>query len=233
MTETTDWRGRLRNAVRSKWGHVAWSLIGLPMACLIASTTSFTLVHVVGVFGPSFVVSLLQLVCAYREQPCPFDAKVNEEASRLIRDNVVAAVILLFLVGAAIQAFGEGIDGLLAKQDSTLRALIVLYPWLGLIRAMLATHWTKKSVEKNAAPVVGAVEVDAWASTSHESVLVDGLEGCYNTAAGDDGGRSSERRTSAAEEFSVNSARDRRLMVAGVVIGVLSRRLIARRLRRN
>jgi hypothetical protein len=203
------------------------------MACLIASTTSFTLVHVVGVFGPSFVVSLLQLVCAYREQPCPFDAKVNEEASRLIRDNVVAAVILLFLVGAAIQAFGEGIDGLLGKQDSTLRALIVLYPWLGLIRAMLATHWTKKSVEKNAAPVVGAVEVDAWASTSHESVLVDGLEGCYNTAAGDDGGRSSERRTSAAEEFSVNSARDRRLMVAGVVIGVLSRRLIARRLRRN
>ena len=148
MTETTDWRGRLRNAVRSKWGHVAWSLIGLPMACLIASTTSFTLVHVVGVFGPSFVVSLLQLVCAYREQPCPFDAKVNEEASRLIRDNVVAAVILLFMVGAAIQAFGEGIDGLLGKQDSTLRALIVLYPWRGLICATLATHRTKKDAKK-------------------------------------------------------------------------------------
>ena len=117
--------------------------------------------------------------------------------------------------------------------DGALGSLIVLYPWLGLIRAILATHWTKKSVEKNAAPVVGAVEVDAWASTSHESVLVDGLDGCYNTAAGDDGGRSSERRTSAAEEFSVNSARDRWLLAAGVVIGVLSRRLIARRLRRN
>ena len=99
-------------------------------------------------FGPSFVVSLLQLVCAYREQPCPFDAKVNEEASRLIRDNVVAAVILLFLVGAAIQAFGEGIDGLLGKQDSTLRALIVLNPWRGLICATLATHRTKKDAKK-------------------------------------------------------------------------------------
>ena len=81
--------------------------------------------------------------------------------------------------------------------------------------------------------VADAVDMGARPAVSHESVLVDGLEGCYNTAAGDDGGRSSERRTSAAEEFSVNSARDRRLMVAGVVIGVLSRRLIARRLRRN
>ena len=74
-----------------------------------------------------------------------------------------------------------------------------------------------------------AVDTGARPAVSHESVLVDGLEGCYNTAAGDDGGR----RTSAAEEFSVNSARDRWLLAAGVVIGVLSRRLIARRLRRN
>lgn len=233
MTKTIN-RGRcMKDAIVDKGCYVALAAFGLLLMWVLPKTNTVTSVIAVFCFTPLVFVSLWHFASAIGNRPWSLDAKINDDASKLVRDNVVAVMVFIVVAGVAIKIAGNEISALFNKMDGALGSLIVLYPWLGLIRAILATHWTKKSVEKNAAPVVGAVEVDAWASTSHESVLVDGLEGCYNTAAGDDGGRSSERRTSAAEEFSVNSARDRWLLAAGVVIGVLSRRLIARRLRRN
>jgi len=223
----------MKDAIVDNGCYVALAALGLLLMWGLPKTNTVTSVSAVFCFTPLVVVSLWHFASAIGNRPWSLDAKINDDASKLVRDNVVAVMVLIVVVGVAIKIAGNEIGALFNEMDGALGSLIVLYPWLGLIRAILATHWTKKSVEKNAAPVVGAVEVDAWASTSHESVLVDGLEGCYHTAAGDDGGRSSERCTSAAEEFSVNSARVPRLLAAGVVIGVLSRRLIARRLCRN
>ena len=78
MTKTTDQRGRLNRAIRSKRGHFVWLSVGLLMVPLIVSLTKLTLFQMVGVFGPSFIVALLQIFFSHSKRPCLFAVQGNE-----------------------------------------------------------------------------------------------------------------------------------------------------------
>lgn len=234
MTKTTNRRDRLNRAIRSKRGHFVWLFLGLLMVWLMVPLAGFTSVQMVGVFGPSFIVSLLQIFCAYPKRRCPFDLKVNEEASSLVRDHIVAPVILLVLVGTTTWAFGEGLDGLLGEQDSTLRGLVVIYPWFGLIRATLAVCQTKKSAEKAGAPVVNAADASTLAAaTTPVPVAAFGSEGHSHVIVMAERSRAGEEGADAAKRLLTDSAQERRSLPTAVVIGAVSCVLIVRYLRRR
>jgi len=234
MTKTIDRRGRLNRAIRSKLGHLAWLSVGLPMVCLMVPLAGFTLVQMVGVFGPSFIVSFLQIAKTCFKFPCPFEVKVSEEASSLVRDHVVAPVILLVLVGTATCVFGEGLDGLLGEQDSTLRGLVVVYPWFGLIRATLAVRLVKKSAEKAGAPVVNAADASTLAAaTTPVPVAACGSEDHSDVTVMAERSRAGEEGADAAKRLLVKNAQKQRSLPTAVVIGTVSCVLIVRYLRRR
>ena len=234
MTKTTDQRGRLNRAIRSKRGHFVWLSVGLLMVPLIVSLTKLTLFQMVGVFGPSFIVSLLQIFCAYSKRPCLFDLKVNEEARKFVSDHIVAPMILLFLVGGATLVCSEGMNKLLGGQEGTLQGLIVVYPWLALIRAALAVLQTKKSAEKAGAPVVNAADTSApAAATNPVPVAACGSEGNSDVIVMAERSRAGEEGADAAKRLLVKNAQEQRSLPTAVVIGAVSCVLVVRYLRRR
>ena len=234
MTKTTDRRGRLNRAIRSKWGHLAWLSVGLLMVSLIVPLAKLTLFQMVGVFGPSFIVSLLQIFCAYSKRPCPFDLKVNEEASKFVSDHIVAPMILLFLVGAATLVCSEGMNKLLGGQEGTLRGLIAVYPWLALIRAALAVLRTKKSAQKAGTPLVNAADASIpAAATTPVPVAACGREGRSDVTVMAERSRAGEEGAGAVKRLLVKNTQERRSLPTAVVIGAVSCVLIVRYLRRR
>ena len=234
MTKTTNRRDRLNRAIRSERGHFVWLSVGLPMVCLMVPLAGFTLVQMVGVFGPSFIVSLLQIFCAYSKRPCLFDLKVNEEAGKFVGDHIVAPMILFFLVGAATLVCSEGMNKLLGGQEGTLQGLIVVYPWLALICAALAVRRTKKSAEKAGAPVVNAADASTLAAaTTPVPVAACGSEDHSDVTVMAERSRAGEEGADAAKRLLVKNAQKQRSLPTVVVIGAVSCVLIVRYLRRR
>jgi hypothetical protein len=190
----------------------------------------------VAIYLPYVIVSLWHLVGACGEFAWSLDAEINEGARKILRDNVTAIIFLIFLFGLARRYIPVGDFKLvMEKTKSVLLGLALVYTWLGVIRAVLATCWKKVGGDADAESRVGAGQAHGCASVTCEPALRNGSDGggVAAAAASQGGGQSGEVRTSVAEQVDDKNGRGWQMLAIGVVIGVLANGVVVRRLRRN
>lgn len=159
---------------------------------------------------------------------------MNEDARKILRDNVIAIIFFIFLVGVAGRYVPDvALNNAVGQMRSGLLALILAYTWLGIVRAVLATHWTKGVSNNDFESVVDVGETGVCASARCESAVVGSVEGA-GAAASDLGGvQAREGQVIAAVQVGNKDRRGWRMLAAGVAIGVLASDVVVRRLRRN
>ena len=120
----------------------------------------------------------------------------------------------------------------MAQVHPGLLGLILVYTWLGIVRALLAM-WEKVSGDADAESRVGAGQAHGCASVTCEPVLTNGSDGGGAATASQDGGQSGETRTSIAAQVDNKNGRDWQILAIGAAIGVLASDVVVRCLRRN
>ena len=180
----------------------------------------------------SFVVPLWHLLGALGDWPWSLDAEVNRAARESVRNDVTAVQVLawiLCIVAGLIPAVKEVVIA-----SGFLLGLMGPGPWVGLFRAIFATHWTKKSAEKAGAPVVNAADTSApAAATNPVPVAACGSKGNSDVTVMAERSRAGEEGADAAKRLLVKNAQERRSLPTAVVIGAVSCALIVRYLRRR
>lgn len=234
MTKTTDQRGRLNRAIRSKWGYICGALlVSLPVIALTA-LSALPVVFKVGVIlvhVPYFVVSLWHLLGALGDWPWSLDLEVNRGARERVRDDVTAAQVLGWILCVVAGWNPEVKEFVIAS--GFLLGLMGTGPWVGLLLAISKTHWTKKSAEKAGAPIVNAADASApAAATNPVPVAACGSEGHSHVIVMAERSRAGEEGADAAKRLLVKNAQERRSLPTVVVIGAVSCALIVRYLRR-
>lgn len=106
---------------------------------------SMDLPETITFFGPLFIGAVWKMVSMTKGGWRGSLAKEeNKDADKLVNENVFAPLVLVVLIAVAQMIFGENVlDSLVQKANGALVGLLVVYPWLGLIRAVFATHWSK------------------------------------------------------------------------------------------
>ena len=107
-------------------------------------------------FGPAVIASVWKVSGNCRRSVWSLDAPESEGANRIVRENVTAPMIL-FLVLVAACVVNTQIMELVEKLDRPLLALMTLYPWLGLIRAVLTLVSTRTAMRSEGRRDVAAV----------------------------------------------------------------------------
>lgn len=235
MTKKIDRRGRLNRAIRSKWGYICGTLlVSLPVIAFTALSVLPVVfkVGVIIVHVPYFVVSLWHLLGALGDWPWSLDLEVNRGARERVRDDVTAAQVLAWIL-CIVAGFSSAVTEVVIG-SGLLLGLMGPGPWLGLFRAIFATHWTKKSAEKAGAPVVNAADASApAAATNPVPVAACGSEGHSDVIVMAERSRADEEGAGAAKRLLVKNAQERRSLPTAVVIGAVSCVLIVRYLRRR
>ena len=224
----------LRNVLRRKWMYLIMGVFAL--LCMVSNraTEGWSWRILVAIYLPYVIVSLWHLAGAFGEVAWSLDAGINEDARKILRDNVTAIMPFIILVGLARQglpdaAFKEAEE----RVRSGLLGLFLVYTWLGIVRAVLATRWKKVSGGADAEFRVGAGQAHGCASVTCEPVLTNGSDGGGAATASQDGGQSGETRTSIAAQVDNNNGRDWQILAIGAAIGVLASDVVVRCLRRN
>ena len=233
MTISKNSIHRLKSAVRRKCLYLIVGTISLVSIPYTHFERGWSWYMSAVVYFPYIIVSVWQIASAFSEAAWSLDAEINEGARKIVRDNVTA-IILIFLVGLAKKGIpDEDFKLAMEKTKSVLLGLVLVYTWLGIVRAVLATRWKKVGGDADAESRVGAGEVHGGASASCEPALVGGSGGCGAAAVGPDGGQSGEGRTSVVAQVDNKNGRGWLMLATGVVIGVLANGVVVRRLRRN
>lgn len=129
------------------------ALVRLPHTRLNANQGALTWTESIVYFSPLAVAGIWGLIGTWFRPAWSLDRKVNADARKHVRDNVIAGVVLLAgLIVPAMMLGNEVIEELIDKMSTTFLGLFVVYPWLGLVRAVLATHWTRGAIERANAP---------------------------------------------------------------------------------
>ena len=234
MTKTTDRRDRLNRAIRSKWGYICGFLMSL-LVIAFTALSDLSVVFKVGVIlihVPYFVVPLWHLLGALGDWPWSLDAEVNRAARESVRNDVTAVHVLVWIlciVAGLIPAVKEVVIA-----SGFLLGLMGPGPWVGLFRAIFATHWTKKSAEKAGAPVVNAADTStSAAATNPVPVAACGSEDHSDVTVMAERSRAGEEGADAAKRLLVKNAQEQRSLPTAVVIGAVSCVLVVRYLRRR
>ena len=234
MTKTTDQRGRLNRAIRSKWGYICEFLATLSLiaftalsALSIGFKVGVTLIHV-----PFLIVPLWHLLGVLGDWPWSLDSEVNQGARERVRDDVTAAQVLGWILCVVAEWNPEVKEFVIAS--GFLLGLMGTGPWVGLLLAISKTHWTKKSAEKAGAPVVNAADTSApAAATNPVPVAACGSEGNSDVIVMAERSRAGEEGADAAKQLLVKNAQKQQSLPTAVVIGAVSCVLIVRYLRRR
>ena len=234
MTKTTDRRGRLNRAIRSKRGYIC----GFLMSLLVIAFTALSALPVVFKVGvilihvPYFISSLWHLLGTLGDWPWSLDAEVNRAARERVRDDVTAAQVLGWILCVVAGWNPEVKEFVIAS--GFLLGLMGTGPWVGLLLAISKTHWTKKSAEKAGAPVVNAADTSApAAATNPVPVAACGSEGNSDVIVMAERSRAGEEGADAAKRLLVKNAQEQRSLPTAVVIGAVSCVLVVRYLRRR
>lgn len=226
----------LWNVLLKKRMYLAMGVFTLILMVSNRATEGWSWGLLVAIYLPYVIVSLWHLVGACGEFAWSLDAEINEGARKILRDNVTAIIFLIFLSGLARRYIPVGDFKLvMEKTKSVLLGLALVYTWLGVIRAVLATCWKKVGGDADAESRVGAGQAHGCASVTCEPALRNGSDGggVAAAAASQGGGQSGEVRTSVAEQVDDKNGRGWQMLAIGVVIGVLANGVVVRRLRRN
>lgn len=231
----------LCNAARRLWDAAGRKLPYLFMGAL--ALTLMVLNHFIQgwswrlattVYLPYVIVSLWHFISAFGEGFWSLDAKVNEDASKILRDNVSSMMPFIILIAfAGLGGPDAEFRDVMKQMRGGVSALLLVYTWLGVVRAVLATRWVKRGNDEDIESVIGVGEAGVCASTSCEPALVVGSGGHGAAVVSLDGGQSDEGRTSAAAQGGNKDVRDWRMLATGVAIGVLASDFVVWRLRRN
>lgn len=131
---------------------VGYGVLGIFAALLVIVPPSMTSgdkdgiswTEAIAYFGPIVVVSAWKVFGTVRDAAWKLDAPANKDVNKLARENVSAPLLFVLLLGLLVEVFhNPQLTELVQKTNGTLVSLIVLYPWLGLVRAVLATTWKK------------------------------------------------------------------------------------------
>lgn len=226
----------LRNAVRRKWPYLFMGVLALILMASNRATEGWSWRLLVVIYFPYVIVSLWHFSGAFGEVSWSLDAEVNEDARKILRDNVTAIMFFIFLVGVVGRYVPDVVlNNAVAQMRSGLLALILAYTWLGIVRAVLATRWKKVSGDVDAESRVGAGQAHGCASVTCEPALTNGSDGggAAAAAASQDGGQSGDARTSVAEQVDDKNGRGWLMLATGVAIGVLANGVVVRRFHRN
>ena len=234
MTKTTDRRDRLNRAIRSKWGYICGFLMSL-LVIAFTALSDLSVVFKVGVIlihVPYFVVPLWHLLGALGDWPWSLDAEVNRAARESVRDDVAAAQVLAGML-CIVAGFSSAVKEVVIA-SGLLLGLMGPGPWLGLFRAIFATHWTKKSAEKAGAPIVNAADASTPApATTPVPVAACRSEDHSDVTVMAERSRAGEEGADAAKQLLVKNAQKQQSLPTAVVIGTVSCVLIVRYLRRR
>lgn len=224
----------LRNALVRKWSYLILGLLTLIMMASNHATEGWSWRLLMVIYLPYVIASLWHFFSAFGEVSWSLDAEVNEDARKILRDNVIAIILFIFLVGVAGRYVPDvALNNAVGQMRSGLLALILAYTWLGIVRAVLATHWTKGVSNNDFESVVDVGETGVCASARCESAVVGSVEGAGAAAPDLDGVQAREGQVIAAVQVGNKDRRDWRMLATGVAIGVLASDVVVRRLRRN
>lgn len=226
----------LWNVFCKKWMYLIMGVFTLILMVSNRATEGWSWGLLVTIYLPYVIVSLWHLVGACGEFAWSLDAEINEGARKILRDNVTAIIFLIFLVGLATRYIPDGDFKLVMEKTKSVQlGLAVVYTWLGVIRAALATRWKKVSGDADAESRVGAGQAHGYASITCEPALTNGSDGGGAAAAvaSQDGGQSGDARTSVAERVDDKNGRGWLMLATGVAIGVLANGVVVRRFHRN
>ena len=234
MTKTTDRRGRLNRAIRSKRGYIC----GFLMSLLVIAFTALSALSVVFKVGvilihvPYFISSLWHLLGTLGDWPWSLDSEVNRGARERVRDDVTAAQVLGWILCVVAEWNPEVKEFVI--DSGFLLGLMGAGPWVGLLLAISKTHWTKKSAEKAGAPIVHAADASTpAAATTPVPVAACGREGRSDVTVMAERSRAGEEGAGAVKRLLVKNTQERRSLPTAVVIGAVSCVLIVRYLRRR
>lgn len=236
MTISKNSIHRLKSAVRRKCLYLIVGTISLISIPYTHFERGWSWYMSAVVYFPYIIVSVWQIASAFSEAAWSLDAEINEGARKIVRDNVTAIILLIFLVGLAKKGIhDEDFKLAMEKTKSVLLGLVLVYTWLGVVRAVLATRWKKVGGDADAESRVGAGQTHGCTSVTCEPALTNGSDGGGVAAAvaSQGGGQSGEVRTSVAEQVDNKNGRGWQMLATGVVIGVLANGVVVRRLRRN
>ena len=226
---------RLKSVVRRKCLHLIVGTISLVSIPYAHFEEGWSWLMSAVVYFPYIIASTWQIASAFGEGFGSLDAKVNRGASKILRDDVTAIfpfIVLITFLEASVPdpKFKEA----MAQVHPGLLGLILVYTWLGIVRALLA-RWEKGSGDADAESRVGAGQAHGCASVTCEPALTNGSDGggAAAAAASQDGGQSGDARTSVAEQVDDKNGRGWLMLATGVAIGVLANGVVVRRFRRN
>ena len=224
----------LRNALRRQWPYLFKGVLALILMASNRATEGWSWQLLVVIYFPYVIVSLWHFSGAFGEVSWSLDAEVNEGARKILRDNVIAIIPLIILVGVAGRYVpDETFKNVMEKMRSGLLGLFLVYTWLGVVRAVLATRWRKGGGDNDVESVVDVGEASVCASARGEPALGDSAEGSGVAAASLDSVQSGAGWASVAVQVGNKDRRGWRMLAAGVAIGVLASDVVVRHLRRN
>lgn len=224
----------LRNVLRRKWPYLFMGVFALIFMASNRATEGWSWQLLVVIYFPYVIVSLWHFSGAFGEVSWSLDAEVNEDARKILRDNVTAIIFFIFLVGVVGRYVPDvALNNAVGQMRSGLLALILAYTWLGIVRAVLATRWRKGGGNNDVESMVDVGEARVRASARCEPAVVSGVEGAGAAAPDLDGVQAREGQVIAAVQVDNKDRRGWRMLAAGVAIGVLASDVVVRRLRRN